>query len=63
VGAELVAVKPDLVHPADPDLALILECWAGLPAAVRSGIVAMVKATAAAAELAPTGGMASSKPD
>jgi hypothetical protein len=45
VGAELGAVKPETVYPADPDLAMILERWAALPAAVRSGIVAMVKAT------------------
>jgi len=31
--------------PADPDLALIVDRWASLPAAVRAGIVAMVKAT------------------
>jgi len=46
VGAELGAVKPETVQPADPDLAMILERWTALPAAVRSGIVAMVKATA-----------------
>jgi hypothetical protein len=46
VGAELVAVAAESVQPADPDLAMIFERWATLPAAVRSGIVAMVKATA-----------------
>lgn len=29
---------------ADPDLALVVEAWPGLPEAVRAGIVAMVKA-------------------
>lgn len=29
----------------DPDLALVIDRWAKLPAAVRSGIIAMVKTT------------------
>lgn len=32
--------------PADPDLAAVVKAWSHLPTAVRSGIVAMVKATA-----------------
>ncbi len=31
---------------ADPDLAAVVKAWSHLPTAVRSGIVAMVKATA-----------------
>jgi hypothetical protein len=30
--------------PADPELAAVVSAWAGLPEAVRAGIVAMVKA-------------------
>ena len=29
--------------PADPDLAVVIASWAELPAALRSGIVAMVR--------------------
>ena len=46
VVAELVAVEAESLLPTDPDLAMIFERWASLPAAVRSGIMAMVKATA-----------------
>lgn len=40
---------PHLPHdtrPTDPDLALVIDRWEGLPEAVRAGIVAMVKAAA-----------------
>jgi hypothetical protein len=30
---------------ADPDLAVVVEAWPGLPPAVRSGIVAIVGAS------------------
>ena len=30
--------------PADPELAAVVAAWSDLPAAVRAGIVAMVKA-------------------
>ena len=30
---------------ADPDLAAVIDAWADLPAAVRVGIIAMVKTT------------------
>ena len=33
-------------QPADPELAAVVECWPQLPAALRAGILAMVKATA-----------------
>jgi hypothetical protein len=32
------------VLPTDPDLAAVIEAWDRLPAAVRAGIVAMVRA-------------------
>ncbi len=35
-------------HP-DPDLAIIIERWDALPGPIRAGILAMVKATLAAA--------------
>ncbi|MDX9912882.1 MAG: hypothetical protein RBS39_13745 [Phycisphaerales bacterium] len=31
--------------PTDPDLARVVEAWENLPAAVRAGIVAMVRAS------------------
>jgi hypothetical protein len=34
------------VQSAYPDLAAVVSAWAGLPEAVRAGIVAMVKAAA-----------------
>ena len=33
--------------PTDPELAVVIAAWADLPAAVRAGIVAMVKASSA----------------
>jgi hypothetical protein len=36
-----------LLAEKSPDLALLVGRWDGLPEAVRAGIVAMVKATAA----------------
>lgn len=33
-------------QPADPDLAAVVSAWANLPAAIRAGIVAMVKTAA-----------------
>jgi hypothetical protein len=36
--------QPPITAGTDPDLALVLDRWADLPAAVRAGIVAMVKA-------------------
>jgi hypothetical protein len=30
--------------PVDPDLAAVMEAWPGLPAAIRAGILAMVRA-------------------
>jgi hypothetical protein len=33
--------------PADPDLAAVIDAWDRLPAALKAGIVAMVKAAAA----------------
>ena len=32
-------------HSADPDLALVVEWWPRLPAAIRAGILAMVRAS------------------
>ena len=44
LGANPGAVEPN--PPAlDPDLAAVIEVWPTLPAAVKAGIVAMVKAT------------------
>lgn len=45
----LPAASPE---PADPELAAVLEAWPSLPAALRSGILAIV----AAAGPLPTGG-------
>jgi hypothetical protein len=42
-----VLIDPLVIHDTcqtDPDLALINEVWPELPAPVRAGIVAMVKA-------------------
>lgn len=43
---------PDSTHdssapktPADADLRAVVEAWPGLPAAIREGIIAMVRAT------------------
>jgi hypothetical protein len=33
--------------PADPDLAAVVAAWPGLAAAIRAGILAMVKAATA----------------
>ncbi|MFH0983719.1 MAG: hypothetical protein V2A79_19565 [Planctomycetota bacterium] len=33
-------------QPADPDLAAVVNAWPALPAAVKAGIVAMIRATA-----------------
>jgi len=41
------ALAPDAL-PSDPDLAMIVQRWESLPAAVRAGIVAMVNAAAPA---------------
>jgi hypothetical protein len=30
--------------PIDPDLAAVVEAWAGLPTAIKAGILAMVRA-------------------
>jgi len=43
--------------PADPDLAAVAAAWPRLPAAIRLGILAMVKAGTSAAA-APLGGPA-----
>ena len=46
-GAESGALGGDSVEkhaPADPDLAALITAWPTLPAALKSGIVAMVKA-------------------
>ena len=40
-GALEAACEPDV---ADPDLALVVSCWDELPAALRAGIAAMVRA-------------------
>ncbi len=40
------SVPPEPSH--DPDLALLAASWPRLPAAVRAGILAMVRATAGA---------------
>jgi len=37
----------DAPRSVDPDLAMVSQRWADLPAAIRAGIVAMVKAAAA----------------
>ena len=42
-GAESGALSEDSA-PTDPDLAYIINQWPDLPAAIRAGIVAMVKA-------------------
>lgn len=48
-GAKCVALSA--AHPsADPSLALIGTAWHRLPEAVKAGIVAMVKASAADSE-------------
>ena len=40
--------KPDdKLPPLDPNLARVVEAWAGLPHAVRAGITAMVEASSA----------------
>lgn len=42
--AESEAVLPDLA-PTDPQLAAIVTAWPTLPAAIKAGIVAMVRAS------------------
>ena len=37
-------IAPNSNAVADPDLATVSDAWADLPAAVRAGIVAMVRA-------------------
>jgi hypothetical protein len=44
VATAAIAACP--TAPSDADLAAVVERWATLPAAIRAGIVAMVKATA-----------------
>ena len=44
LGAEMPAKAP----PTDPDLQTIADAWPTLPAALKAGIVAMVKAAQAA---------------
>ena len=39
--------QSDKLPPLDPDLARAIEAWAGLPEAVRVGILAMVEASSA----------------
>ena len=34
---------PTDTRQSDPDLAIVVESWGGLPAAIRAGIVAMVR--------------------
>ena len=41
--------------PLDPELAAVVAAWAGLPAAIKDGIVAMVKAGAGGAGAYPRG--------
>ncbi|MFN5946518.1 MAG: hypothetical protein ACK5Q4_14410 [Phycisphaerae bacterium] len=40
------AAEPTRATPTDPDLAAIIAAWPTLPAAMRAGVVAMVKAAA-----------------
>jgi hypothetical protein len=42
-----------MTNPTDPELAALVAAWADLPAAIRAGIVAMVKA--ATPPTAPSG--------
>jgi len=37
---------PESTAPADPDLAVLVAAWPIVPAAIRAGIVAMVRASA-----------------
>ncbi len=41
--AESEAVSPNST-PIDPDLAAVVEAWPGLPSAIKTGILAMVRA-------------------
>jgi hypothetical protein len=43
VGAPGAAVKTE-IGVCDPELMMVVERWQSLPAAVRAGIVAMVRA-------------------
>ena len=43
-GAKSGAVAPQS-GPIDPDLACLIDAWPNLPAPIRAGILAMIRAT------------------
>jgi hypothetical protein len=49
------AVQPPK-PPVDPDLARLVEAWPALPAALKAGILAMVKASADGGTGSPSNG-------
>jgi hypothetical protein len=48
-ASENASSRPIGEDSGDPDLALVVQAWAGLPAALRAGMVAMIRAAGATA--------------
>ena len=43
-GSSLASTQMKNAHPVDPDLVTVNNAWPSLPDAMKTGIVAMVKA-------------------